>query len=425
MKTPELSILTPLHRPGNAFIAETYASLQAQRNTPSWEWIILTNSGGKVPPNIAKDPRVRIIAAHSKLIGIGALKAKLAEGAKAPYMVELDADDLLAPNALRLIHETLDYDDADFVYSDFAEFIDKTWAPAVPFRADCGWKQYPVMFQGHELSATFAPPVTAHNIRRVEWSPNHVRAWRSNTYRDVGGHDASLPVADDHDLIVRFFLAGKRFAYIDECLYFYRVHPKNTVATHNAAIQAATNEVYNANIWKLAEKWADDNELKKIDLCGGIDTPTGYTPIDKRIASGNSTGVVCDLDGHWALPDSSVGVLRAHDAVEHLRDPIHTMNEAWRVLAPGGWLFIHVPSTNGLGAFCDPTHKSYWNKLSFRYYTDQRFARYVPEFGGKFQVSRVLEWYPDEWHRAENVPYAVAHLICVKDGFRAMGEFLW
>jgi hypothetical protein len=116
---------------------------------------------------------------------------------------------------------------------------------------------------------------------------------------------------------------------------------------------------------------------------------------------------------------------RAHDAVEHLADPIHTMNEAYRVLAPGGFFMIEVPSTNGLGAFCDPTHRSYWNKLSFRYYTDRSFARYVSAFRGRFQVSRIIEWFPSDWHRAENVPYVEAHLFALKDGYRPMGDVLF
>ena len=101
------------------------------------------------------------------------------------------------------------------------------------------------------------------------------------------------------------------------------------------------------------------------------------------------------------------------------------MNEAHRVLAPGGFFMISIPSTNGLGAFCDPTHVSFWNKLSFRYYTSKQFARYIPKFVGKFQVARVIEWFPSDWHREHNVPYVEAQLIALKDGYVPMGEVLW
>jgi SAM-dependent methyltransferase len=220
------------------------------------------------------------------------------------------------------------------------------------------------------------------------------------------------------------YLAGLQFRHIPECLYFYRVHAHNTVATRNPEIRAGTTAVYNRCIWALAEKWARDQNLLLIDLCGGLDAPPGYRPVDRDLPAG-VVGDRADLDGPWPYQDSSVGLIRAHDAIEHLRDPVHTMNEAWRCLAPGGFFLIDVPSTNGQGAFCDPTHKSFFNQLSFRYYTSQAFARYVPAFKGRFQSMRVIEWFPDDWHKANNIPYVEAHLIALKPGYQPMGELLW
>ena len=417
-----ISIVTPLHAAGNPFVAATYESLK-QQTVRDWEWVVLTNHGGRAPAHFADDPRVRVVCAPEDLEGVGALKKAACAIAAGDRIVELDADDLLADVALERVADAF-AGGADFVYSDFAEFQDGSWAArwdSYPYRADCGWECYEVEFDGHPLIAMQAPPATAHNVRRVEWAPNHVRAWTRAAYDAVGGHDASMAVGDDHDLIVRLFLAGKRFHLVEECLYGYRSHAANTVRTHNRAIQDATERVYNRNIWALAEKFATDAGLACVDLCGAIDSPAGYRTLDRS----DRADVQCDLDDRWPLEDSSVGVLRAHDALEHLRDPVHTMNEAWRVLAPGGFFMISVPSTSGKGAFCDPTHVSFWNDLSFRYYASRQFARYVPAFRGQFQVSRLLEWFPSDWHRANNVPYVEAHLFCCKDGFRAMGEYLW
>jgi SAM-dependent methyltransferase len=420
---PLFSIITPLHAPGNRFIEETYRSLTAQ-TLAGWEWIILENHGGRVPESVRSDPRVQVHGLD--LEGVGALKRMLCGLAQRPWIVELDADDLLVPVALERIAGALQ-GGADFVYSDFAEFKDGTWDARwgdYPYGERFGWRSYPVTFEGHDLVAMRAPPITAQNLRLVEWTPNHVRAWTKSAYERVGGHDPWRALADDHDLVVRFYLAGCRFAYVEECLYFYRVHGQNTVSKKIAAIRAATAEVYNKYIWQLADKWAQDEKLLRVDLCGGIDSPSGYFALDRHIAPGAS-GQACDLEKAWPLEDGSVGLLRAQDAVEHLSDPIHTMNEAWRVLAPGGFFMIEVPSTNGQGAFCDPTHRSFWNRLSFRYYTDARFARYLPDFKGRFQVGRVIEWFPSDWHRAENVPYVEAHLFALKVGYRPMGEVLW
>lgn len=78
---------------------------------------------------------------------------------------------------------------------------------------------------------------------------------------------------------------------------------------------------------------------------------------------------IVDLTQPWPWQTNSVERILAHDIVEHLPDPILTMNEAWRVLEPGGLLEIFVPTTEGRGAWQDPTHRSWWNRNSFLYYT--------------------------------------------------------
>lgn len=90
--------------------------------------------------------------------------------------------------------------------------------------------------------------------------------------------------------------------------------------------------------------------------------------------------LIRDLRKLWMWPDSSVDEIRAHDLIEHLPDKIQTMNEAWRVLKPGGRFDIEVPTTDGPGAWQDPTHVSYWNRNSFMYYEQgnphrERFAK--------------------------------------------------
>ena len=100
--------------------------------------------------------------------------------------------------------------------------------------------------------------------------------------------------------------------------------------------------------------------------------PAPDVPADKMI--------VADLNHRWPFSDEQVVFVRAFDIIEHLRDQIHTMNELWRVLKPGGIADIAVPTTEGPGAFKDPTHRSFWTRLSFNYYEKghpdrERFAR--------------------------------------------------
>jgi hypothetical protein len=62
------------------------------------------------------------------------------------------------------------------------------------------------------------------------------------------------------------------------------------------------------------------------------------------------------------------------------------------VLKPGGTAEITVPTTDGPGAFQDPTHVSFWNRRSFLYYEagspyrEERASHYG--INAKFRVVR-------------------------------------
>jgi predicted SAM-dependent methyltransferase len=105
---------------------------------------------------------------------------------------------------------------------------------------------------------------------------------------------------------------------------------------------------------------------------------------------------IADLRQPWPWPDSSVDAIVAHDLVEHLPDRILTMNEAWRVLKPGGTFEIVVPSAvRGAGFAQDPTHVSQWCLNSFQYFTAGKFAhqRLAKSYGitAAFRVIRLDE----------------------------------
>jgi hypothetical protein len=223
-----------------------------------------------------------------------------------------------------------------------------------------------------------------------------------------------MHISDDHDLVARSFLGGT-VEHIDKPLYVYRVHGENTWLKNGDEIDRTMWDNHDKYYVPMVEKWARDAYLGLVDLGGAINQPAGYKSIDRHNAD-----IVCDLNGDWALSDQSVGVLRAHDIIEHLKDPIHTMNEAWRVLAHGGLLDIMVPSTTGVGAFCDPTHVSYWNARSFRYYTEAVVRAYIePECVCRFQVVKLAEV-----QHFEGIPYVQAQLQAVHDGPRIHGALL-
>ncbi len=115
----------------------------------------------------------------------------------------------------------------------------------------------------------------------------------------------------------------------------------------------------------------------KLNLGSGNRPQKGYVNID--IQERVNPDLVCDVLAGLPYEDNSVDEVRAFDFLEHLPlgSQINTITEIWRVLNNGGLLEHFTPSTDGRGAFCDPTHLSFWNRNSWRYYTeDSHMALY-------------------------------------------------
>ena len=104
------------------------------------------------------------------------------------------------------------------------------------------------------------------------------------------------------------------------------------------------------------------DEWEKMNLGCNQNILPGWTNVDIHPFEG--VDVTANLEEKWPWEDDSIDYIRAFDLLEHLRDPIHTMNEAWRVLRNRGIFEVWVPSTDGRGAFQDPTHVSFWNQNS-------------------------------------------------------------
>ena len=179
----------------------------------------------------------------------------------------------------------------------------------------------------------------------------------------------------------------------------------------NEAIQIKTVDLFREYGQLLAERDADLRGLMKIDIGGGLNPYPGYHTVDTR----KNADTVADLNDGIPLPDNSVGVLNASHILEHLHDKTKIMGEIHRVLAHGGWAFIEVPSTDGRGAFQDPTHVSYWNQNSFLYYTDKYLGDFIDNDKIRFQEFRKETYYPNDWMENLQVLVTTAWLTAVKD----------
>ncbi len=392
------SIFTPTHN--TQFLKRLNRSIQAQTYT-DFEWLIIPN-GDLDSPIEDQEGRVRIIPYTGVTANIGELKRFACEHAQGEILVEVDHDDELTPDCLLELSRAFEDDTVDFVYSNCCEILNN--APHT-YNLLHGWQYRPFIWNCTPLLETISFDPSPASFSKIWYAPNHVRAWRKTFYDKIGGHDKALEVCDDQDLVCRSYIHGN-VEHIDKCLYIYHHTGVNSSACEkNKKIQDMTLELHDKYIYPLVEKWCDLNGLRKIDLCGGFDCPSGYESVDLA-----GSDIIADLNQVWPFHDGEVGAFRAFDAIEHLKDSIHTFKEFYRCLAPNGWALISVPSSEGRGGVQDPTHCSFFNSNSFFYYCKAQQARYI-NTPVKFQGNRIKNHYPSEWHQFHDILYVKADLL--------------
>jgi glycosyltransferase involved in cell wall biosynthesis len=404
MKNLKFSIITPSHEYQD-YINELYESILEQ-TYENWEWVLFLNGKFKkeeLNESILSDNRVKIHTYYGENTNIGYIKNKAFHLGTGDVLVEVDHDDMITNDCLFELNKAFQDDEIDFVYSDNAKL--KMDGEFIPYNPLYGWTYDKFNWKGKELITMNSFEPSSQSISYIWFAPDHVRSWRTSFYKKIGGHNPEYSVCDDHELMIRTYLETKMLR-IPKTLYIYRITGDNSWLKRNDDVQKLTKELHNKWAQKLAERDADLKGLLKVDLGGGLFPRKDYLTIDQEGAEIN-----CDLNNGIPLDDNSVGVINASHLVEHLREPLKIMSEIHRVLAPGGWAFIEVPSTDGRGAWQDPTHVSYWNENSFFYYTKKSQAQYIRNDKIRFSSMRLeTNWW------VNNVAVVNTHLVALKDG---------
>jgi SAM-dependent methyltransferase len=225
-------------------------------------------------------------------------------------------------------------------------------------------------------------------------------------------------VLDDQELMIRLFLEGD-FQHVDRCLYFQRIHRSNTQAepATNSFIQQQTVHYYQDNIEALSAAWSRRHGSAVIT----VQTPT--SPLSADADPGEVT-VIDPTDPKLAFADGEVGLIKATELLQRIPDRAAFFNECYRVLTHGGIIVTRTPSTDGRGAFQDPSHVAYYNENSFWYLTQEARRASIPDLTARFQLSQLRTHYPTPWDEENHIPYVHANLMAVKDGPRLGGPLL-
>jgi O-antigen biosynthesis protein len=253
-----------------------------------------------------------------------------------------------------------------FYYSDFVNV--RPNGTSEVFGRKYGWETYRTMIGGRAYRATSAFDPSARSMCEIFYAPNHVRAWSRKAYELSGGHDPDIFVGDDHDLVCRTYLSGVPFVHIKKPIYVYRRYEGNSFIEYNGLVQSQQKENKEKYLHRLVAEQARRSGKLLLDIGRESECPEGWTSFDVLALAGKR-----NID----LEPGSVGAIRAYDVMQRVPqvEIVPVMNSLYELLEPSGWLLTATPSVDdgnggvGLGAFQDPSHKSYWSRNNFFYFT--------------------------------------------------------
>ena len=277
------SLLTTVYEKSDAGFFSGAAASIFKQTYPSFEWILLaqgrlSSTVENVLAEIETQPRCRVLRNERNLGIILGLRLCLTAAA-GDYVIPVDADDLLTPDALQILaHSISRHKRPALVYSDEDRLLDGV--PTMPFlRPD--WD--PVL----ALSSSYIWHLCA--IDRAA-------ALHSGVYSDPEAN-----WCHDWDTVLRFAASGGRIVHVPEVLYHWRQHPASS--TNRPDPESASPESQR----HVLERWVDthpDADLFNVEK-SAVDPGAAAYSIARRPVSPPALGLL-GYGGNPALLSDSV-----------------------------------------------------------------------------------------------------------------------
>ncbi len=228
MAEPRFSIVTPTYDTPADVLAAMLESVRKQR-FGDWE-LCLVDDCSPDPEVVrtlervaAEDPRIRL-QRREQNGGIVAASNDALAMARGEFVVLLDHDDELHPDALAHVHEALLREPrADYVYTD-EDKIDRA---------------------GHHSGPFFKPDWSPERMRTQMYTC-HLSVLRRSLVEAVGGFDPAFEGAQDWDLILKVTERARAVLHVPRVLYHWRMLETSTASGEVAkpwAYEAGTRAV--------------------------------------------------------------------------------------------------------------------------------------------------------------------------------------
>lgn len=202
--TPVISILVPVYETPETFLYQMLESVQKQ-SYANWQLCIADGGSYKLQDKIEEffkdDDRLKYKALESNL-GIAKNTNEALAMADGEYIILLDHDDLLEPDALFEIVKTINDENPDVIYTD----EDKV---------------------STDLSHYFQPYRKPDYNRLLITTNNyicHIFAVRTTIAREAGGFNSEYDGSQDFDFILKCTERAETIKHIPRVLYHWRIH---------------------------------------------------------------------------------------------------------------------------------------------------------------------------------------------------------
>jgi GT2 family glycosyltransferase len=214
---PRFSIVTPVYETPAGVLRAMLRSVRRQRFR-DWELCLVDDASSR--PHVAavleaaqrRDPRIRV-KRRSENGGIVAASNEALEMARGEFVVLLDHDDKLHPDALTFVAEALDDEpEADYLYTD-EDKIDRAGLHFGPF----------------------CKPDWSPERMRTQMYTCHLSVLRRSLVEEVGGFDPAFEGSQDWDLVLKVTERARRVVHIPRVLYHWRAIETSTAGGGESA----------------------------------------------------------------------------------------------------------------------------------------------------------------------------------------------
>ena len=234
---PLISVVVPTYNPPNPDMFRQMLHSVVTQLYPHWELCVVDD--GSTHPWVFTMLR-EYAQGHSRIRldiggknrGVSAALNRAVEMASGEFVVLLDHDDILEPQALFRFAESVIEEDPDFVYGD----------------------EVLVGSNGYDVRRyAYRPAFSLEHLRGHPYIV-HPIGFRKKFLREIGGFNEKLRISQDYDLILRAAEKARTIVHIPEILYRWRIHGSSAGIKKQDEVMDTSRTILDAHLARCGEE---------------------------------------------------------------------------------------------------------------------------------------------------------------------------